>query len=445
MSMKVKFLRSATVIVDTGGPRVLMDPWLMDGAYYGSWALYPPIAEEEWVKDANDVDFIYVSHIHPDHAERGTLTRLRKNIPVLIHKYASPFLKRYLESFGFEVRELAHRELVSLGKGVSICIMAADDCDPAVCGRFFSCAMSSDKGSAQIDSMCVLTDGQQTIVNANDCPYDLAKGMLKRIKDSFAPIDLLMGSYGGAGPYPQCFANMTSEEKATEAFAKKREILNMLMMFAAALQPTAVFPFAGQYDLQGRLWPLNAFRNTAGIDEAYEYLERCGVPMVKIPPGGTYDLSTRKVDRPYVPVDLEAKGAYIRDVLSTRSYDYDADDTPKTDELLRMCGEANKRLESKRIELGIKSNSGVWIPLPEGQHYYVSFSGSLSGKDGPAVVDQYPHTVSMKVDPRLLHRILSGPKHAHWNNAEVGSHIEFYRTPNVFDRGVNFAMNWFHC
>ena len=49
-----------------------------------------------------------------------------------------------------------------------------------------------------------------------------------------------------------------------------------------------------------------------------------------------------------------------------------------------------------------------------------------------------------EVDSKLLKRILSGPRYAHWNNSEIGSHIKFYRYPNVFDRKVYDAMSYFH-
>ena len=48
------------------------------------------------------------------------------------------------------------------------------------------------------------------------------------------------------------------------------------------------------------------------------------------------------------------------------------------------------------------------------------------------------------LDDRLLKQILKGPKFAHWNNAEIGSHIKFYRKPNIFERNLYYAMSFFH-
>ena len=52
--------------------------------------------------------------------------------------------------------------------------------------------------------------------------------------------------------------------------------------------------------------------------------------------------------------------------------------------------------------------------------------------------------VIYKLDIRLLKKILQGPRFAHWNNAEIGSHIKFFRKPNIYDRKLYFSMNFFH-
>ena len=52
--------------------------------------------------------------------------------------------------------------------------------------------------------------------------------------------------------------------------------------------------------------------------------------------------------------------------------------------------------------------------------------------------------VSYKVDYKLLNRILKGPKFAHWNNAEIGSHIEFSRRPEIYERKLYYSMSFFH-
>ena len=78
--MKITHLTSATEIITANGIKILTDPWLDDGIYYGSWFLYPPYKQDDSI--LKDIDYIYVSHIHPDHFCEKTMERLNKSIPV---------------------------------------------------------------------------------------------------------------------------------------------------------------------------------------------------------------------------------------------------------------------------------------------------------------------------------------------------------------------------
>ena len=52
--------------------------------------------------------------------------------------------------------------------------------------------------------------------------------------------------------------------------------------------------------------------------------------------------------------------------------------------------------------------------------------------------------VRIDVDHNLLHRLLRGPRYAHWNNAEIGSHLRYLRVPDVFERGLYYCMCFLH-
>ena len=53
--------------------------------------------------------------------------------------------------------------------------------------------------------------------------------------------------------------------------------------------------------------------------------------------------------------------------------------------------------------------------------------------------------VIFQTDIRLLKMLLTGPKQAHWNTAQVGSHFKFFRKPDVFERNIYRSMVYFHC
>jgi UDP-MurNAc hydroxylase len=59
-------------------------------------------------------------------------------------------------------------------------------------------------------------------------------------------------------------------------------------------------------------------------------------------------------------------------------------------------------------------------------------------------IKKFSKYVIYETDLRLLKFLLMGPKYAHWNNAEIGSQINFYRKPDVFERELYYSMSYFH-
>ena len=59
---KIKIYRSATVGM-TWEPKILQDPWLTDGEYYGSWSHYPHFDLNNNLGELNSYDAIYMPYI----------------------------------------------------------------------------------------------------------------------------------------------------------------------------------------------------------------------------------------------------------------------------------------------------------------------------------------------------------------------------------------------
>ncbi|HVA50824.1 MAG TPA: MBL fold metallo-hydrolase [Pirellulales bacterium] len=448
--MKVRVLKSASVLIEANGVKILTDPWLVDGEYYGSWAHYPPFQFDTAV--FADVDFIYLSHIHPDHLSRKTLDLLPRSIPVIIHAYATSFLRANIEGLGFRAVELPHGRRTHLKNGVHINIFAADNCDPALCGRFFGCArFEKNFGSTQIDSLSVIDDGRHVVVNVNDCPFELARESMAAVKQQYADVDLLLTGYSGAGPYPQCFPQLSSAERDRAAAAKKSQFLEQAQSFIVATRPRFYIPFAGTYTLAGKLARLNSCRGVPELEEARDFFERVDAPIdrdrsqcVALACGGHIDLAAGEFDSAHLPADLAAKARYVAEVLAPRPLDYELCDPPDIDPLLAMVPRAYERMERKRRQLGFSSQTRLFVCLGDGVSARLSFSGEGFGfvaEDEARTHDSY---VLFRADPRLLLWLLKGPEFAHWDNAEIGSHIEFKRQPNRFERGLYHVMCFFH-
>ena len=116
--MKVTQLNSASILIEDDSEdskvKILCDPWLEGEEYIGSWAIYQPYDFKP--ENFSDVDFIYVSHIHSDHVSTKTLSKLNKNIPILIHNFTEKFLKNKIERLGFKTIELEHGIRIKIKK-----------------------------------------------------------------------------------------------------------------------------------------------------------------------------------------------------------------------------------------------------------------------------------------------------------------------------------------
>jgi UDP-MurNAc hydroxylase len=450
--MKIKLYRSSTVGIDLGDYKILTDPWLTDGEYYGSWSHYPYFDLDSNLEELNSHKAIYISHIHPDHCSENTLSRLDKNIPVFIHKFHSPFLKSKIQKIGFNnIVELENGVKTKLAKDCSITIYAADNCDPELCYKFTGCANLSIKGvSQQIDTISVIENKSNTIVNVNDCPYELAEDTLEIIKNNFKNIDILLTGYGGAGPYPQCFDNLNYEEKIIEAKKKKINFLNQALAFIEFLNPKYYLPFAGTYTLAGKLSNKQNIRGVPSLKETYNYLDENlklkkknkNISAIKIGPEQVFDFDNINDTSKYTDINAQDQQNYIDNVLSHKKFNYEEDSYPEKEEILNLSIKAYKNFLEKKNIYNSKINSDVVINCRD-------FSILLPYDKNDIEIKEINFSPNRKflrltLDVRLLKRILKGPKYAHWNNAEIGSHISYYRYPNIFDRNLHLSLCYFH-
>ena len=446
MYPRLKLFRSSTVGIISENFKLLCDPWLVDGEYYGSWSHYPPYNLDENIDEINSYDAIYISHIHPDHCSEKTLKKISKDIPIYILSYHSKFLKFKLEKLGFNVNEIHNFESKSLSRNFKIKIISADNCDPELCYKFNGCANILEKNETQqIDSLALIEVDNIKILNLNDCPYDLAKSTFGKILKN-SEIDLLMLGYGGAGPYPQCFQNLSHDEKITEADSKRDSFLNNASKFINDLNPKYFLPFAGTYFLTGRLSSLHDLRGVPSIDYASDYLQKKIITKskcIKLNVDDYLNLNNFKTSKEYTPYDEKEVQEYMNTVLSKKKLSYELDDEVNNDEIFSLVKKAHLRYIKKIKELNIKLESNILIKVFKKYIFINNKENKVSLIDQDEIRSMNNYVI-YDLDVKLLKRILMGPKYAHWNNAEIGSHINFFRKPNVFDRKIYNSICYLH-
>ncbi len=420
--MRLQYISSACVLIEHAGVKVLCDPWLTDGIYGGAWYHNPPLTVRP--EDFPDIDYLYISHCHPDHLDWPTLERLPR-VPVLIGAYVEDFMGKQLRAKGFETIEMSHGG-VELCDGFGAQVIPADDCDPAACGKWIGCQIkeTSRRASYQIDTLAVFTAGTQVIVNVNDCPYELAKGALERVVATFGTPDLLCVGYAGAGPWPQCFSSLSTAEKKHEAEKKYFAFIQQMRAFVNHLQPKRFLPFAGQYTLGGALVDLNDLRGVPELDELPD-----DPRMVRLNRNAWFDCETGDASEPWIPPD-RAELVRYRETLRSKPLDHEADPWPT--DLPALFREATRAWVRRCAERGIATDSVSMrcvAVYPDGTHYSCRISASALNH------------IEIRADARLWRRVLTRQMNA--NNAEVGS-LFTYDREGEYSRPFMNSLSYFH-
>lgn len=223
--MEVTYIGHAAMMMHSGGKTILMDPWLNDPTYHGSWWHYPAL--EMSVEDLPKIDYLYISHEHPDHFDPPTLERIDKDVEVIIARFGRRRFRERLEAIGFRnITELPyHEDYQPGGSGMILRLIAPD--------------------RAWDDSAILVRDAENVILNVNDCHLD--DTTLSELGQAFA-IDLAFLTFTGASQYPNCF-DFSPESRRERALASKKSHVEEFVHWAKLLGTKRAVPAAGNFAL----------------------------------------------------------------------------------------------------------------------------------------------------------------------------------------------------
>ena len=415
--MKFKFIGNAGgIFTGSNGTKILCDPWIVDGVFEDAWYHYPPLKTK--LSDIQDVDGIYVSHIHPDHYDERNFD-FPKDIPLIILIEGPNFLKKNLINKGYNnLIEIKDNETIEF-KEFQLTLYKP----------FTKHIFEESLIGNLIDSALVLKNDGVTAINFNDNQPD--ENACSFLKDRFKNIDLAMLNYNAAGPYPSCFDNLTTEQKIKENNRILKRNFDHLCNIIPILQPKSVLPFAGAYIIGGKNYYKNEYLGTTTWDECAEYLNnnlKFNSKVFCLRENQTYDIKNQKQLEKYEKLNVNEMKRYIQS-LKDKKYEYENDQMPDISELKNNINLASTRFKDRIKKFNIELKSNVYLKIKNDDVQIVR------GKDA----DRHLYC---DLDLRLLNRILN--KKAHWNNAEIGTHINFKRMPNKIDPDIHICMSFFH-
>ena len=421
--INVKYIYSACIVIRTPDLSILCDPWFTDGIFDGSWYQFPVCYSP--IESIGDVDYIYISHIHPDH-------------------YDPVFLKKYFSVYGNkEVLIANHKNNYLYNKmkldGISSFILEK----PLSHEKTSIEIIPDDTGSpSDIDSALIVKywDNHRfhCVANANDIIFD--DKMRNEFASKTSETDILLCGYSAAGPYPHTYYDLDDPALPVAAEQLKQELFERYKLLIRAVDAKVNIPFAGKYLLGGKLSKHNQFR---GIPDAVEVLDIDKCAIILSDNGGEIDTvnlqpsATRNL--PYSQGDIDRRITEIQG----KSFDYEHiisdKDIQKVPIIPLMKTAYYKALKKSQCDFDYyfvfqfgDENSILINTNKNNPQFEIHKKGLKDNKE--------PYS-KIRIDLNYLFGLLVGLYH--WNNAEIGSHFEVRRKPDLYQRKAQAFLHFF--
>jgi UDP-MurNAc hydroxylase len=258
--MRVTYYGQACILIEASGKKILTDPWLTEGAYFGTWYHTHILADAGITPETfpKDVDCIFLSHEHQDHVDSETLRHFSHSTPILICRFVTRKFRRYLESLGFKkIIEVPSGQVITMAKDLKVTVL----------------------GSVEYtNDAALLIEGENCrVFNETDCK--LSYSDLQAIGRHRIDIGFYM--FSGANWYPTQYDY--ADDVQRELVSRRRHsLLRSFGQRVKITKPKIAVPAAGPCTLldPDRLW-LNSKERGIFIDpeEAVKSLTEANLPV----------------------------------------------------------------------------------------------------------------------------------------------------------------------
>ncbi len=261
--MEIRLISHASVIIKSD-VLIWTDPWLHGKAFNDSWSLSPTPAFDETIY--NEIDYIFISHEHPDHFHVPTLRSMpetfKNRVKILFQKNNSEKMLNAFKRFGFpNVIDLPHREIVRLTDQTEVYCYQAGTMDSALGVRSVG----------------------EVVLNLNDC--EINQGDCQRILDDLGKIDVLLNQFSIAG-----YSGFHDYENHLPQ--QSHNILEKMMANHIDLKADLTVPFASfiYFSSEDNKY-INEYSNKP--QDVADYFAEKNQELTVLYPGDTYRVGTK--------------------------------------------------------------------------------------------------------------------------------------------------------
>ncbi len=242
----IRWINHATVLIECNGVKLMTDPWLFGPAFLTGWwlASTSPVDSIDLLKE---VDYVYISHNHPDHLHAETLSLIDKKKPVITPNFISASSKIFLQKLGFEnIITCDFLEILELGENFHFSILKSGDFRDD--SGIYLCANGHE----------FLFTVDSNFLNSHVLPEK---------------IDLLMTSFaGGATGFPLCYDDYSEDEKLKIIKRNRNSIKANVIKYIKQVQPKYYMPYAGMFSENAERDTYIKSRNYKNPIEEYEQI-----------------------------------------------------------------------------------------------------------------------------------------------------------------------------
>jgi hypothetical protein len=118
-----------------GEPILVTDPWLAGTCYFGSWALDHALSEQQ-IRRAQESEYIWISHGHPDHLHADSLRLLPRGKKILVPDHYDRDIADFLIGEGFAVEILTYRTWRRVHPQLEVLCIDNENQDSVLIARF---------------------------------------------------------------------------------------------------------------------------------------------------------------------------------------------------------------------------------------------------------------------------------------------------------------------